>query len=194
MKKINRFYAIILSVILLVTILPEVAAPVKTQAASEVQITSPTENALLGAGHIIIKWSASTSNNLKNYKLYVDGKLEGTTTSTSYDYYTTKVEMYSTYVVAEYNNGTSTKSDEVIFSVTKKGLCANDVMGRYLDPLAMNMGWYYTWGTTPFSYTTYSSAEFVPMIWGTGNEGSIPAIAKKGYKYLLAYNEPDMGP
>ena len=38
-------------------------------------------------------------------------------------------------------------------------------MGRRLDPVAMNMGWYYTWGTTPFSYTTYNQIEFVPMIW-----------------------------
>ena len=30
------------------------------------------------------------------------------------------------------------------------------------------------------------------MIWGTGSENAISRIASSGYKYLLAYNEPDM--
>ncbi len=30
------------------------------------------------------------------------------------------------------------------------------------------------------------------MIWGTGSESQLDAIAKKNYKYLLGYNEPDM--
>lgn len=156
-------------------------------------ITSPVNNAMMGAGYMDIKWNPiSDASGVKNYKVYVDGSLKTTTTSTKYEFYTTKVNYHSAWIEAELNNGKKVYTPTVKFGVTKKGLCVNDGMGRNLDPVSMNMGWYYTWGTTPFSYTTYSKIEFVPMIWGTGSEGSISSVAKKNYKYLLAYNEPDM--
>lgn len=62
-----------------------------------------------------------------------------------------------------------------------------------INPTDMNIGWYYNCGTGPFSYRVYKDVGFVPMIWGTGADGSIPQIAADGYKYLLAYNELDMG-
>ena len=157
-------------------------------------ITSPVNNAMMGAGYMDIKWNpASDAVGVKNYKVYVDGSLKTTTTSTKYEFYTTKVNYHSAWIEAELNNGKKLYTPTVKFGVTKKGLCVNDSMGKNLDPVAMNMGWYYTWGVNPFSYTTYSQIEFVPMIWGTGSEGSIPAVKSKNYKYVLGYNEPDMG-
>lgn len=162
-----------------------------TRAATEFIITSPSNNETVGAGYIDIQWN-SVPGTVKNYNVYIDGSLVGTTTSTTYEFYTTKVNYHTAWIEANLSDGQKTYTPTVKFGVTKKGLCVNDNMGRNLDPLAMNMGWYYTWGTNPFSYTTYSQIEFVPMVWGTGNEKSIPAIKSKNYKYVLSYNEPDM--
>lgn len=162
------------------------------KAATEFQITSPSDNGLVAAGYIDIKWNNPVGGTASKYNVYVDGNYVNSTTSTTYEYYTTSVAYHTAWIEAELSNGAKEYTKTVKFGVSKKGLAVNDNMGRRLDPVAMNMGWYYTWGTTPFSYTTYGSVEFVPMIWGTGSEYAISRIASSGYKYLLAYNEPDM--
>ena len=194
MKRLKKIIAIILSVIMVfsVSVLENVATE-QIEAATAFVITTPTNGELKAAGHIDIQWTdASSQGAIKNYELYVDGSLVATTGNLSYEFYTTKVNYHTAFVVAEFTDGVKISTPSVRFSVTKKGLCVNDTMGKKLDPVAMNMGWYYTWGTTPFSYTTYSKIEFVPMIWGTGNESSITTVKSKNYKYVLAYNEPDM--
>lgn len=194
MKQVKKLIALILSFAIVIALIPGMNAGTKTKAAEEFVITSPTENHLVAAGHFDIVWSAATDGEVKNYTVYLDGQKVGTTTATSYDCYTTKVEKHTAYVTVEYANGTENQTPERVFYVTKKGLAVNNDMGAKLDPLAMNMGWYYTWGGNPFSYTTYKYAEFVPMKWGAGNEDrDLAAIAQKNYKYLLGYNEPDMG-
>lgn len=192
MKQVRKILAVIISLAIVVATIPAMSAKLETEAAESFVITSPEEGKLVAAGHFDIKWSGATESEVKNYKVYFDGEMVGATTSTSYDCYTTKVEMHTAYIVAEYTNGTESKTPTVAFYVTKKGLAVNNEMGRNLDPLYMNMGWYYTWGTSPFSYTTYKYTEFVPMIWGTGNNGAIPSVRAKNYKYVLGYNEPDM--
>ena len=162
------------------------------KAATEFQITSPSDNGLVAAGYIDIKWNNPIGGTASKYNVYVDGNYVNSTTSTTYEYYTTSVAYHTAWIEAELSNGAKEYTKTVKFGVSKKGLAVNDNMGRRLDPVAMNMGWYYTWGTTPFLYTTYGSVEFVPMIWGTGSENAISRIASSGYKYLLAYNEPDM--
>lgn len=192
MKQVRKLLAIILSLAVVVTLIPAMNVKTEAKAAESFVIISPEEGKLLAAGHFDIKWSKATASEVKGYKVYLDGEMEGTTTSTSYDCYTTKVEKHTAYVVAEYTNGTESTTPTIEFYVTKKGLAVNDDMGKNIDPLYMNMGWYYTWGENPFSYTTYRYAEFVPMKWGAGNESNVlNAIAQKNYMYLLAYNEPD---
>lgn len=193
MKIVNKVLAIIVSVVMVLTIMPAVSKENSVNAAEEFIIVSPKDNELKGAGHIDITWSAVQSGNLKNYQLYIDGELITTTNDTTYDYYTTNVKMYEVYVRTEFLDGSSQKTPTVKFGVTKKGLCVNNDMGKKLDPRAMNMGWYYDWGTGKLPYTPYRYVEFVPMIWGNGGEGNISNIVAEGYKYLLAYNEPDMG-
>lgn len=163
----------------------------EVKAATGFVITSPSNNDLVGAGHIDIKWNP-VSASVKNYSVYVDGSLVKTTTSTTYEFYTTKVNYHTAWIVANLTNGQKSYTPTVKFGVTKKGLCVNNTMGRNLEPVNMNMGWYYTWGTEPFTYASYPQIEFVPMIWGTGNEGAIPSVKSKNYKYVLGYNEPDM--
>ena len=187
MKSIKRILAKIMVIAMLLTLMP-ITQNVK---AVTFEITAPKANKLVGAGHFDIKWT-NASGSVKSYKVYLDGKLQGSTSNTSYECYTTEVAIHKAFVVAELNNGSTEKTNTIDFKVTKKGLCVNDEMGRNLNPVFMNMGWYYTWGTTPFTYTTYDQLEFVPMIWGTGSENNISSIASAGYKHLLAYNEPDM--
>lgn len=193
MKIVNRVLAIVISVVMVLTIMPAVSKENSVNAAEEFIIVSPKDNELKGAGYFDITWSDIQSGNLKNYQLYIDGELIATTNDASYDYYTTNVKMYEVYVRAELTDGSFQNTPVVKFGVTKKGLCVNSEMGRKLDPRAMNMGWYYDWGAGKLPYTPYRYVEFVPMIWGNGGEGNISSIASDGYKYLLAYNEPDMG-
>ncbi len=159
-------------------------------------ITSPVAGKLVPAGYVDIKWtSANDLGEVKGYKVYVDDALVNTATATTtqFEFYTTTVSSHKTYIVAEFTDGSSVTSSTFYFYVTKKGLCVNDKMGKMLIPDDMNIGWYYNWGVNPFTYSCYTDIDYVPMIWGTGSEKYISSIASKGYKYLLAYNEPDMG-
>lgn len=193
MTKLGKMLAIVLSLILMFTIIPAVSNNSETKAAETFAITSPTNNKLVAAGYFDIEWTPATESTVKEYNVYIDDEIVETTTDTVCEYYTTEVKMFSVYVEAKYIDGSTQKTEEISFAVTKKGLAVNDNMGKYLDPLETSMGWYYTWGTSPFSYTTYKYAEFVPMKWGGGNEDQdLNAIAQKDYKYLLAYNEPDI--
>ena len=190
-KLVTLFVTIVM--VLSVDIVP-FGGTASAQAATSFVITSPAGNALVAAGHMDIKWNPA-SGSVKNYNVYVDGSLVTTTTSTQYDFYTTKVNYHTAWIEANLTNGQKSYTPTVKFGVTKKGLCVNDDMGRNLNPPAMKMGWYYNWGTAPFSsstYPKYTNTEFVPMIWGTGNESSIAFVRSKKYKYVLAYNEPDM--
>ena len=64
----------------------------------------------------------------------------------------------------------------------------------------MNVGWYYNWDWKSFKDMNFSNKkfddlEFVPMIWGdsmTETSEIFDNVKSKGYKYLLAYNEPDL--
>lgn len=158
-------------------------------------ITSPVAGKLVPAGYVDIKWtSANDLGEVKGYKVYVDDALVNTATATTtqFEFYTTTVSSHKTYIIADFADGSSVTSSTFYFYVTKKGLCVNDKMGKMLIPDDMNIGWYYNWGVSPFTYSCYTDIDYIPMIWGTNSESYISSIASKGYKYLLAYNEPDM--
>lgn len=122
MKQVRKLMAIILSLAIVIAFIPVMNVKLETKAAESFVITSPTENALVAAGHFDIKWSAATDATVKDYTVYLDGKKVGTTTSTSYDCYTTKVEMHEAYVVAEYTNGDKVNTDTIKFGISKKVL------------------------------------------------------------------------
>ncbi|MBE5959431.1 MAG: hypothetical protein E7254_11295 [Lachnospiraceae bacterium] len=192
-KKLMKGMALVTALFMAVGIMPEYNAPkdyAQVQAAATLSITSPTDGKLLAAGYNDFTWGSVS--NTKEYKVYVDGSSVGTTTSTTYRYYTTSVAMHKLKVEAVLNNGSKVDSPEITFGITKKGLAVNDVMGRHIDPVELKAGWYYDWSTNPHSFKGYDQIEFVPMIWGVGNDGAIPDVIQKNYKYLLAYNEPDM--
>lgn len=198
MKRVNRIIAIMLSVVMLFSVMTITDIGTTTVKAEEVfTITSPTAGSLNAAGYIDIKWTdASTEGAISNYKVYVDGALVGTTTSTTYEYYTTKVNYHTVWVEAYYTNGYKASTSSVRFGVSKKGLGLATDMGSNLDLKDMGVAWYYNWGVSPSTGNQYSGIEFVPMQWGNSSYSTINTRmndwASKGYKYVLAYNEPDL--
>ncbi|MER7893260.1 sigma-70 family RNA polymerase sigma factor [Micromonospora sp. NPDC094482] len=57
-----------------------------------------------------------------------------------------------------------------------------------------NASWYYTWNVDHPGVTSPKGTEFVPMIWGAKSvTASNLQQAKKNGRYLLGFNEPDMG-
>ncbi len=60
---------------------------------------------------------------------------------------------------------------------------------------ALNVAWYYSWGSTPSTtHVKSSTAEFVPMVWGyRGDFTEIQTVVSKNPQAttLLAFNEPD---
>ena len=94
---------------------------IQVNASTTFAITSPSNNKLVAAGYMDIKWnSASSYVTVKEYKLYVDGKLETTTTRTTYEFYTTKVNIHSAWVEAILKDGSRIYTDTIKFKVSKK--------------------------------------------------------------------------
>ncbi|MFQ9515082.1 MAG: glycosyl hydrolase [Eubacterium sp.] len=198
MKRAKRIIAILLSVMMIFSVTMFCDAGTReVKADTTFAITSPVAGSLKAAGYIDITWSdASSQGTVKNYKLYVDGSLVATTTKRSYEFYTTKVNYHTAWVVADFSNGTSKSTASVRFGVSKKGLGLATDMGAKLNLKDMGVAWYYNWGTAPSSGTQYEGIEYVPMQWGSDSYNNINNKmnnwAAKGYKYVLAFNEPDL--
>ena len=65
------------------------------KAATEFQIISPSDNGLVAAGYIDIKWNNPIGGTASKYNVYVDGNYVNSTTSTTYEYYTTSVAYHT---------------------------------------------------------------------------------------------------
>lgn len=198
MNKIKKVIAVLLSVVMIFSIGVIDSGNVKEVSANTAfAITTPTAGSLKAAGYIDIKWTAAVSGSkLANYQVYINGKLVKTTTGTSYEYYTTKVNYHTVFVKANFKDGTYMSTSNVRFGVTKKGLAADSSMGRNVAPYELNAAWYYNWRVEPNTYPGYSSAEFVPMVWketdANNLKNSVNQFKSQGYKYVLTFNEPDL--
>lgn len=196
MKRLKKMIAVVLTIAIVVTFVPQINFGVNADTAKAFAITSPTDNALVAAGHFDIKWSKAEENTVKQYTVYLDDEKVGSTTNTSLDCYTTKVKMHSAYVEAEYTNGQTTKTATIKFAVSKKGLGLATNMGANIDLKDMGCSWYYNWGTGPSGGNQYRGVEYVPMIWSENNGNSIKnklnSFVNSGYKYVLDFNEPDL--
>ncbi len=208
MSKVKQILSIVLSIAILfscitindtVKAVDDAAALWKSEA-----IISPGQNKLVGAGFIDIKWNNSLEN-VKQYKVYINNELKKTVspsgTTMKYEFYTTSVKGYDVRIDAVLNDGTIVKTDTRKFYVTKKGICVNEKdMGIAVDPASMNIGWYYNWGYKSFKDSNFKNhkfddTEFVSMLWGDSPvdiSTRCQYANKKGYKYMLAYNEPDL--
>lgn len=209
----------IISSVLIVTMVLSVSivtkkSTVKATAVVPFQVTSPTANKLLPAGTIKITWNNGNSyGTVKNYTVYIDGNKETTTTSTSYDFYTTKVNIHSVWVTAQMSDGKYMDTPTVKFKVSKKGVAANKGMAVELEPDDIQASWYYNWGTREFKQLSqcttqkdkneigvnfadqFKKIEYVPMVWNSNSYADsltkVQNAKNAGYKYILGFNEPD---
>ncbi|WBB70037.1 glycosyl hydrolase [Micromonospora sp. WMMD812] len=77
---------------------------------------------------------------------------------------------------------------------TKKGVGVWTFDGVSQALANSTAGWYYTWNVGHQGVTTPKGAEFVPMIWGAKSvTASNLQQARGNGRYLLGFNEPDMG-
>lgn len=199
MKRLKKLLAVVLSVAMLVSVINVGNLNTTEVKAEEIfTITAPTAGSLLAAGYIDIVWTdASSEGTIKNYSVYVDGALAATTTSTTYEYYTTKVNYHTVWIVANYANGKIAYTDSVRFGVSKKGLGLSTDMGRWIIPKTeFNVAWYYNWGESPSNGSQYEDLEYVPMVWketsASNFQKRVLSAKEKGYKYILTFNEPDL--
>ncbi|MCR5430404.1 MAG: hypothetical protein K6E58_04155 [Eubacterium sp.] len=200
MKITKRVLTIVLSLALVIGGLNFVAQD-KTKAAIDFAITAPINGQMKAAGAFDITWEdASDTKPVRSYDVFIDGSLVKNTTDTTYEFYTVKVYFHKVWVRANFEDGTDLYTRTVRFGVTKKGLAINDNMGRYVDPIDLQIGWYYNWGLNPFATSfdggKYNNIEYVPMIWGDTSptllKSRVENAASRGYKYILGFNEPDI--
>lgn len=163
----------------------------------ETAVTFPEKGSLQPAGYITINWNdAGKMGKVKGYKVYVDdekiAETDGNTTTC--EYYTTQVRLHHAYIQADLEKGSKVYSDIVSFYVNKKGFCLNKDMARYINADDWGVSWYYNWSITKHNFTSFQNLQFVPMMWTTAptDKDEIAVLPKLGYKYVLAFNEPDL--
>ncbi len=158
-------------------------------------ITAPAHMSVKAAGLIDISWNAPAGVDVADYTVFINGQAVGTTTDTTYEYYTTKVQYFSVTVRANLTNGYTLDSDTTKFGITKKGLGLATDMGENLDLEALGLGWYYNWSEFESPAANYANTEFVPMMWKETDrnaaENRISALVDRGFKYVLTFNEPE---
>lgn len=151
-------------------------------------IVYPLNDSLVPAGVIQLEWNL-LNDDVESYEVYFDDEYVASVDKTvnTYEVYTTDVDLHSYQIVAVLANDTRIESELVEFYVSKKGVAYNRV--DLVQDLSAS--WYYNWGTSPNS-SVNTNLEYVPMVWGAGNEASSLNVMKnKGYHTVLGYNEPE---
>ena len=160
-------------------------------------IIDPKEGALKAAGYITINWNpADELGVVEGYKVYVDDELieETDGKTTSCDFHTTQVSAHNVYVEADLAHDSKIYSNVFTFYVNKKGLCVNKDMAQNVVAPDWGVSWYYNWSMDAFKYTSFQELDYVPMMWTTSptDQKTISRFHGFGYKYVLAFNEPDL--
>jgi hypothetical protein len=76
----------------------------------------------------------------------------------------------------------------------KKGVAAWRFSGVRPSLRKSGVSWYYTWAPSHAGIRNPHGVKFVPMIWGPGSvTGANLAEARRHGRYLLGFNEPDLG-
>lgn len=158
---------------------------------------TPQAGSLKAAGYMDIEWNpADELGNVEGYKVYADGELIAETDkeTTKCEFYTTKVSAHEVYVETDLEYGSKVYSNIYKFYVNKKGLCVNKDMAKNIEAPDWGTSWYYNWAIEAHRYTSFQDMEFVPMMWTSSStdKQTIGRLHKFGYKYVLAFNEPDL--
>lgn len=159
-------------------------------------IVSPEKGSLQPAGYITIEWnSAKGMDEVESYEIYVDNEKQGKVTGdkNTFEYYTTEVSKHDAYIKANLKHGSVIYSDIFSFYVNKKGLCMNKEMAANVNATDWDVSWYYNWSISRHNYTSFQKLQFVPMFWTSSStdKSEVEVLKKRGYKYLLTFNEPD---
>ena len=159
-------------------------------------LISPQKLSLQPAGYITIEWnSAEKMDDVDSYEIYVNDKKQGEVkgNKTTFEYYTTDVSRHAVYIKANLKHGSEIYSDIFYFYVNKKGFCMNTDMAANVNAEDWNVSWYYNWSISKHNYTSFQDLQFVPMFWTSAptDKNEVEVLPKRGYKYLLAFNEPD---
>ena len=142
---------------------------------------------LIAAGPIYFQWyAAPKEKKVKEYRVYVDGKLVKTKKPSgkkSYEgkWYNTEVKAHTMQVAAVMKNGSSVKTASRRFGVSKKGVG----WGTLFRTQDMGLSWYYHWSTDP-ALGADEDLQFVPMIWGNWGDQWLQDPSNKKYKQVLA--------
>ena len=160
-------------------------------------VTAPKAGSLKAGGFVTISWnSAEVMGNVLGYKVYVDDKMVAETDADTltYEYHTTTVSAHDVYIEADLSKEAKVYSDITTFYVNKKGLCVNKDMAQNVEAPDWGVSWYYNWSMEAFKYTSFQDLEYVPMMWKSqdSDQKTISRFSKWGYKYVLAFNEPDL--
>ena len=69
----------------------------------------------------------------------------------------------------------------------------NKDMAEHVNADHWNVSWYYNWALSKHNYTSFQKLQFVPMFWTTAptDKDQAEVLKLRGYKYVLAFNEPD---
>ncbi len=159
-------------------------------------VVSPVKGSLQPAGYITIEWSpADNMEQADSYEIYVDGKKQGKVEGdkNTFEYYTTEVSKHDAYIKANLKHGSTIYSDIFSFYVNKKGFCMNKDMAANVNATDWDVSWYYNWSISKHNYTSFQNLQFVPMFWTSAptDKDEVEVLPKRGYKYLLTFNEPD---
>lgn len=198
-KKIIIVLAVILIIVLGVGVLFISRNHSKNSSASQkwikTAIMKPEENTLQPAGYITVTWkNAKQLGMVKNYTVYLDNKKVITTKKTTYECHISDVSKHKISVEVSFYNGIAIRTKEHTFYVNKKGLCMNTEMAYNVDAQKWGASWYYNWAIPEFTSESFKKIQFVPMFWSKYDTNDIVAskLKKRGYKYLLTFNEPDL--
>lgn len=159
-------------------------------------IVFPAKGSLQPAGYITIQWNpAEKMDEVESYEIYVNGKKQGKVKGdkNTFEYYTTNVSKHDAYIKANLKHGSVIYSDIFSFYVNKKGFCMNKDMASNVNATDWDVSWYYNWSISKHNYTSFQDLQFVPMFWTSAptDKNEVEVLPKRGYKYLLAFNEPD---
>ena len=73
MKHLKKIMAVMLSIVIAITLIPQINFSVKAQESGGFAVTSPTDNALVASGHYDIKWNEETGKEVRNDNVELDG-------------------------------------------------------------------------------------------------------------------------
>ena len=118
MKVLKKITILVLAVAMAFSVNVTGTFTESVKAATEFQITSPSDNGLVAAGYIDIKWNNPVGGSASKYNVYVDGNYVNSTTSTTYEYYTTSVAYHTAWIEAELSNGAKEYTKTVKFGVS----------------------------------------------------------------------------